>query len=505
MITHPRFSLACLAALWLGYLVVGARGAAQDKPAVTAAPAAAVKKEAKERFDRGISLFNEGDNAGALSEFKRAYELIPNQLVLFNIGLTYAGMKRPVDAVDTLDAVLAAPQGLNPSQIELATRTREDQIRRIGSVVVVTNVPATISIDGVEVQRTAADQPLRVAQGTHVIGAAAPDRIARTHEITIAGSEQQRVELELALTDTASAQVVVTSPLRDVEISVDGKPAGKTPFEASITVEPGRHSIAASRAGYASETRDLQLAQGGTGKLDFALREDPTAASSYGVLQLQLSEPLVDVFIDQSPRGRYTQPLSLPLGPHQLRVERSGFVPAERAINVTAGQTTTVALQLAATAGTIAAKRDAASTQRTWGWVGIIGGAALAAGGVTLAVIEQGQWKNARDDYRDISLLFEKNSGRECDMFAVGKPVFDANRCGQRLQAAQGNVASHSTLRNVGLAVAGVGTAAAITGIIVLLAAADADKYDTSPALQGGASRLWLAAAPDRVWLLGSF
>jgi hypothetical protein len=245
-------------------------------PAATA-PTPAARKEAKERFDRGIVLFNESDNAGALSEFKRAYELIPNQLVLFNIGLTYAGMKRPVDAVDTLDAVLAAPKGLNAAQLELANRTREDQLRRIGFVLVSTNVPATITVDGVEVVQTRLDQSLRIPQGTHVIAAAAPDRIPRTREITVAGGEQQHVELDLVLTNTASAQLLVSSPLREVEISVDGRAMGKTPFAASITVEPGRHTIFGSRAGYVSETRELQLAQGGTGKLDFALHEDPNA------------------------------------------------------------------------------------------------------------------------------------------------------------------------------------------------------------------------------------
>jgi hypothetical protein len=34
-------------------------------------PTEVVRNEARSRFDRGLSLFEDGDNAGALAEFKR--------------------------------------------------------------------------------------------------------------------------------------------------------------------------------------------------------------------------------------------------------------------------------------------------------------------------------------------------------------------------------------------------------------------------------------------------
>src|SRR5579864_2115407 len=73
------------------------------------APGDAAKTEARTRFDRGLALFNDGDNAGALAEFKRVYELIPNPLALYNVGLVYAAMGRPVESVDALDKVVANP------------------------------------------------------------------------------------------------------------------------------------------------------------------------------------------------------------------------------------------------------------------------------------------------------------------------------------------------------------------------------------------------------------
>ena len=92
-------AVAVLLALVIVQLVPGAR-------TVMATDDAQARAEARERFDRGLRLFEEGDNGGALAEFKRAHELVPNPLVLFNIGLVYAALGRPVEATDALDRVL---------------------------------------------------------------------------------------------------------------------------------------------------------------------------------------------------------------------------------------------------------------------------------------------------------------------------------------------------------------------------------------------------------------
>src|SRR6187549_2901799 len=91
-----------------------------------AEPDAAAKAEAAKRFDRGLSLFDEGDNAGALAEFKQVYQTLPNPVVLYNIGLVYAAMGRPVDAVEALKQV-ATLDSLSPAQQQRAQTTLADQ------------------------------------------------------------------------------------------------------------------------------------------------------------------------------------------------------------------------------------------------------------------------------------------------------------------------------------------------------------------------------------------
>src|SRR4051812_17464877 len=107
--------------------------AARDSRA-EAPPASAAKAEARDRFDRGLKLFNEGDNAGALAEFARAYELIANPLVLYNIGLVYAAMNRPAEATDALDRVLKDPASLSQERLTRAKQTRDEQAARVAEL-----------------------------------------------------------------------------------------------------------------------------------------------------------------------------------------------------------------------------------------------------------------------------------------------------------------------------------------------------------------------------------
>src|SRR4051812_27015782 len=125
---RSRLVLALVAFVSVVAVGQGARGAA----AAGAAPADAAKAEARERFDRGLGLFEKGENAAALAEFKRAYELIPNPVVLYNMGLVYAAMNRPVEAADALERYLAhAGEKVPPQQRQHATKVRDEQATRV--------------------------------------------------------------------------------------------------------------------------------------------------------------------------------------------------------------------------------------------------------------------------------------------------------------------------------------------------------------------------------------
>src|SRR5262249_26911286 len=120
------------------------------------APSGATRKadprvEGRERFERGIDLFQQGDYPGGLAEIKRADELAPYAVVAYNLGLTYAALGRPVEAADAMARVLANPGSLSAERIERARAVQRDQTARIAELTVECSVEgATIDVDGVE-------------------------------------------------------------------------------------------------------------------------------------------------------------------------------------------------------------------------------------------------------------------------------------------------------------------------------------------------------------------
>ena len=49
--------------------------------------------EASQRFKSGVAFYKDHDFVAAMVEFKRAYELVPNYVVLYNIGQTARELK----------------------------------------------------------------------------------------------------------------------------------------------------------------------------------------------------------------------------------------------------------------------------------------------------------------------------------------------------------------------------------------------------------------------------
>src|SRR5256885_16109878 len=57
---------------------------------------------ARQRYQRGLQLFNEPNFEAARVEFERAYQLAPSYKILYNIGLCYEQLGDYVQAQSTL-------------------------------------------------------------------------------------------------------------------------------------------------------------------------------------------------------------------------------------------------------------------------------------------------------------------------------------------------------------------------------------------------------------------
>ncbi|HEY5960320.1 MAG TPA: PEGA domain-containing protein, partial [Polyangiaceae bacterium] len=209
--------------------------------ALAAAPASAegvseaARLEARDHFDRGLRLFNQLDNDGALAEFTRAYALTPHNSVLLNIAFVYSAMGRPVEAQDTFDRLLGSPSGLSASELTKVREARDRQLQRIGEIDVESQPsPATIEVDGVESGRTPLTKPLRLSQGKHIVSVLANGYLPMRKEVDVAGAQRARLMFELVATETHLAHLEVHANIPKLDLYLDGEFVGQTPLATSL-------------------------------------------------------------------------------------------------------------------------------------------------------------------------------------------------------------------------------------------------------------------------------
>jgi len=484
--------------------------AGASKPEAPKTEAELNKAQAAQRFDRGLQLFNEGDNAGALAEFKQTYALMPNPIVLFNIGLVYAAMSRPVDAVDALSPVVDSAT-LSAEQRERAQKTLSDQQARIGRVSVSTvPVGARIDVDGVEVARTPLTAPLRVAEGSHVIGAVAEGYAHARKEIIVAGNADASVDFELVLgVAKRPANLTIRSRITDAEVLIDSQPVGKTPLASSLALPAGRHTVELRRAGYQSGTQQVEVGESSTAEVSFELGVDNQALAKDGAdLSISVREPNLNLSIDQEPLRLYTGPLRLPKGPHHVQLQQAGYLPFEQDISLDSAKPLLLTPYLRPTPETLKAHNDNVRMHRTWGWILTGAGAAVAGGGVTWLIVNSSKksdalntynhWSDQRNRATDGDAGTNPDDGSACDVSGGG----DFEQCNLEVQNAQDAYDSAKARDIPGYVALGVGVAALGTGVVLLLTGESPRRFDPPAKNAGVRAPTWaLAKGPGQLGL----
>lgn len=440
-----------------------------------AQPTADAKKEARERFDRGMRLFDEGDKAGALAELERAWALVPSPIVLYDIALVHASMGHAVEAVDAIERVLVAPSGLSAAELAHAKKLLVEQSARVSEIVVTCDVEgARVELDNLEVATTPLTKPLRVTAGTHVVGLFATGRIPSRKALSVAGRARETVHFDLAPLAEGTAQLAIETTPSEVDVIANGALLGTSPFASTLAVAPGVYEIVLRRRGYHDAKRTITLAAGARGSISAALDEDPTAlAAIAGALDVVASEPFAVVVVDGKGRGPAGAPVRLAPGLHRLRVERAGFVAHERDVLIETSKTTTIRATLEPTAETRLAWVRGARAQRTLGWSLVSGGALLGGMGAGFLLWNAGRRASAEQAYEQVLFDSEPGAGRRCDP----RGVVPAS-CGVELDATHEAWRSTRARDVYGFIGVGVGAAAALVGAVVLLRADDPAKYD---------------------------
>ena len=194
----------------------------------SAAPASAqhppeTVEEARRRFDRGLKLYGEGDYGLALIEFERAYELVANYRVLYNIGQVGIQLRRYARAREALEQYLARGQGEVDGTRLLEVQADIEMLKsRTAKLMVTTNVgKARVFLDGEVLGNVPLASSVLVDAGNHIVKVEAPGYQGSEKAVTLAGGDEKTVLMSLE----------VVRPARTVEkqtIVVHDGGAGQT-------------------------------------------------------------------------------------------------------------------------------------------------------------------------------------------------------------------------------------------------------------------------------------
>jgi len=350
-----------------------------------AAPAQADDLQARQLFERGVTLFEQGDFSAARDSFEAAAKLVSQPVVLYDLGLCYAELGDPIRAVRTMEQVLAAPGTLKPERIEQAKKTLEAQRKKLARLTLrSTPAGAEVRVGGVLLGRTPIVD-VAVPAGTAHIELTLDGHALLRKTQTLSAERAHELELVLEPSDKKLARVMVRSELLAADIAIDGLVVARTPIGVSLGIEPGTHRVEVRRPGYVTAGETLVLAEGATGEVTLNPVPDAQASPSVmSTLALAVEPPDVSTFVDGARREVSPRGTSLAAGLHVVRLERSGYEPIQLRLDLPPGEVVSKTVALRPNPELRAQWIAEAHRARVGGWLSIAFGGGLAVAGVSV-------------------------------------------------------------------------------------------------------------------------
>jgi hypothetical protein len=457
-------------------------------------PEQRVRDEARQRFDRGLTLYNAGDDVGALAEFQLAHKLTGHPVVLYNLALVQARLGHSAEALDNLERLRALPkEALGVEASARAGALYEEQLARVGFLEIKsTTRGALIQLDNVDVARTPSP-PLRITAGTHFVSVSAAGHEPRHLKVTVAGRAREVLEIELTPLEVALAELSVTSDVPGVEVRIAGELVARTPLRSGLLLQPGQHELEFTRPGYATVRRRVALESGASREIAVEMAPTATGVASGGLLRLSVSESGAVVSVNGRPSLDFERGLRVPLGVHHLRVQRAGFFDLEREVVVTRGNNT-IDATLLPTPEYLDEYEGRARTQRTWSYVTMGAGALVAAGSAAFLLWNQGEKESAQERFDEFAGSVQSSPSGRCPDDA----------CATKLDVLADDLDEKQRRDVFGWVGVGVGAAGVGVGALLYTLGDDPSRYETAPESDLFGT-LWFGAGPNAVRLGGKF
>ncbi len=151
-------------------------------------------EDAREHFERAVTLFEAGDAAAALPEFQRAYDLSHRASLLFNLAATHEALGDLPGAAEALGRFLAADDGHNRRRTAEARRTFAALVRRVARLRVLREpADVAVQVDG----RSLEAPSVMLPPGAHVVVGARDGFVTQRVELVLAAGVEREIRVSL--------------------------------------------------------------------------------------------------------------------------------------------------------------------------------------------------------------------------------------------------------------------------------------------------------------------
>jgi hypothetical protein len=314
----------------------------------TVAPARAAesdaKKEAKERFTKGVEFFNAGEYGAALAEFHWAYEVSPHYMVLYNIARCYARLNKHIEAMSYFNQYLEEG-GDDISKKRL--KEVEEEMAALEKIVAYLDIStgevkgATIRVGQKVVGQTPLGEPVAVEPGPITVSVDADGYKPESKEIVVPAGKTLPVKFELEWV-VKFGTIELSSNAPKSVVFLDGKEMGLAPWKGEI--KTGTHTFEVRAPGYKKGVKEIVVEEGDdrTIVLNLEIEGEPAR------LKLEANVDGAEVFVEGIKMGSIPiKPLDLPPGPAHVIIKADGYVPFEGDIQLTTGKPTSAEIKLA--------------------------------------------------------------------------------------------------------------------------------------------------------------
>jgi len=184
-----RAYLGAFLAMAVVGLLAGPAAAKKDKGSV---------KEAKEKFEEGVKLFEKEDYSAALEAFKESYALRSHWSVRYNIGLCY--LELGFLAAGAIELALYLEEGGKDVKSSVAKEVNArliDLLPELGTIVMFGNSKGlTVEVDGKHMEGPTEKGELYVGHGTFELTLFRDDKVVLEKEMSIERGEILELDID---------------------------------------------------------------------------------------------------------------------------------------------------------------------------------------------------------------------------------------------------------------------------------------------------------------------